>query len=50
MWKIRHREVKLLTPDHTARKWQSWDLNIGGRGKLWEHVYRDTLGVTITKM
>lgn len=29
MWKVRHREVKSLTPDHTARKWQSCDLNTG---------------------
>ena len=28
MKKLRHREVKCLTQGHTARKWQSWDLNL----------------------
>lgn len=26
---MKHREVKKLVPDHTARKGQSWDLNSG---------------------
>ena len=28
-WELRHREVKSLTPGHTARTCQSWDLNLG---------------------
>ena len=26
--KPRHREVKLLTPGHTASRWQSWDWTV----------------------
>lgn len=33
MWKVRHREVKFVIPDHTAGKRQSWNLNMGGPGK-----------------
>ena len=29
MGKLRHREVKWLAQDHTAKKWQSQDLNPG---------------------
>jgi hypothetical protein len=30
MWRVRHREIKLLTLDHTTRKRHRWDLNPGG--------------------
>lgn len=33
MWKLRHREVKFVSPDYTARKWKSWNLKMGGPGK-----------------
>ena len=49
-WKLRHREIKKLPPNHTVVKWRSWDLNPrslppGPIRLHWRHMEVPRLGI-----